>query len=225
MEMIVLELVIRGECAFVRGATQRCIGVENRVIAGSDQAMAAGHCLQDTHVAVEDEQLGALTHHQSAVGSACHLQKKASSKAYGELLRQVERHRLQPAPPWSFVGRLPPGQPLRAHGCRRPVLRLQRSKDVRHQVRREQYALDHLVRQRGVGGHALLGGSLQRRAVGAQPSGQLRQHVVRELAQPQAQPRWHGVRRSGVVGEYATAAPVLGAAPRAATRVKFGGGE
>ena len=44
------------------------------------------------------------------------------------------------------------------------------------------------MRQRLVDSHALFGDSLQRRALGAQPRGQRRQHVVRELAQPQAQP-------------------------------------
>ena len=70
-----------------------------------------------------------------------------------------------------------------------PFLRLQRPQNGGHQVGREQHALDQLVRQRGgVGGHALLGGRLERRAVGAQPRGQVCEHVVRELAQPQAQP-------------------------------------
>eukprot|EP00964_Phaeocystis_antarctica_P031052 scaffold17576_cov66-Phaeocystis_antarctica.AAC.3 len=88
-----------------------------------------------------------------------------------ELLLEVERHLLQPAA--RRVGRLPPGQPLRAPRCRRPVLGHQRSQDVRHQVRREQHALDNLVVQRVVDGHALIGGSLQRRALGTKPRGQL----------------------------------------------------
>ena len=114
--------------------------------------------------------------------------------AYVDLFWQLERHLLQPAA--GLVGRLPPGQPLRAHRCRRPVLRLQRPQDGRHQVRREQHALDQLVGQRLVGGHALLGDGLQRGAVRAQPRGQVCEHVVRELAQPQAQPagRHDGVR-------------------------------
>ena len=48
--------------------------------------------------------------------------------------------------------------------------------------------LDHLERQRAVGSHALLGGRLERRSLGAQLCGQLCQHGVRELAQPRSQP-------------------------------------
>eukprot|EP00964_Phaeocystis_antarctica_P012233 scaffold6758_cov56-Phaeocystis_antarctica.AAC.5 len=168
VEVTALELVLRGSCAIVSGAAQRRAGTkENRVSAGSGQVVPADHvftgnpALQDTHAAVEDVHLGAFTHHQLAVGGACHVQKTCA-----ELLWQVARHLLQPTA--RLVGRLPPGQPLRAHRCRRPVLRLQRSQDVRHQVRREQHALDRPERQRVVGGHALLGSRLQRRVLGAQ---------------------------------------------------------
>eukprot|EP00964_Phaeocystis_antarctica_P029447 scaffold16589_cov69-Phaeocystis_antarctica.AAC.5 len=115
-----------------------------------------------------------------------------------ELPREFERHLLQPAA--GLVGRLPPGQPLRAHGCRRPVLRLQRSQDVRHQVSREQHALDSPERQRVVGGHALVSGSFLRRVLGAQPRSQVRQHVVRELAKPRSQPRTRPIGRHALGG-------------------------
>eukprot|EP00964_Phaeocystis_antarctica_P000862 scaffold476_cov57-Phaeocystis_antarctica.AAC.2 len=121
-EITVLELVLRVNCAVVRGAVQRftvAVRTENRVIAGSDHAVVLdGRCLQDTHAAVEDVHLVARTHHQAAVGSACQVQPTFCN----ELLGEVERHLLQPAA--RLVGRLPPGQPLRAHRRRRPVLRL-----------------------------------------------------------------------------------------------------
>eukprot|EP00964_Phaeocystis_antarctica_P125688 scaffold89363_cov57-Phaeocystis_antarctica.AAC.2 len=67
VETIALELVLRVNCAVVRGAVQRrtnsraVAGVESRVIAGSDRAsvaeVLAGRCLQDKHAAVEDAHL------------------------------------------------------------------------------------------------------------------------------------------------------------------------
>ena len=49
-----------------------------------------------------------------------------------------------------------------------------------------------LVWELVVVGHALLDGSFRRRAIRTQPRGQVRQHVVWELTQPQTEPiRWH----------------------------------
>eukprot|EP00964_Phaeocystis_antarctica_P002737 scaffold1452_cov64-Phaeocystis_antarctica.AAC.7 len=60
-EQIALELVLRVNCAVVRGAVQRvtvAVRMENRVIAGSDHAVVLDlRCLQDMHAAVEDVHL------------------------------------------------------------------------------------------------------------------------------------------------------------------------
>eukprot|EP00964_Phaeocystis_antarctica_P013062 scaffold7155_cov63-Phaeocystis_antarctica.AAC.3 len=131
-DAMALEPVLGDGCAVVSGTTQlRIFGVigalENRVVDGSHQVGVVGYGLQDTHAAVEDVHLPppgrpVLTHHQSAIGSGCHLQTTVCVDLH--LLWELEPHLLQPAAPWSFVGRLPPDQPLRAHRCSRPILRL-----------------------------------------------------------------------------------------------------
>ena len=146
---------------------------------------------------------GARSQRQPSIGSGCCPKQTITIIIEEQLFWEVERHLLQPAAgPGRLVGRLPPDQPLRAHGCRSPVLRLQRPQDGGHQVRREQHSLDQLVRQRLVSRHALLGDCLQRGAVRAQPRGQVCEHVVCGSWPPAAgsAPTGRHVRRRAVGG-------------------------